>query len=646
MDGPIDIQEFLAGLPEEFGLVYEWSQLLGSGGQGFAMLGMQKKLRRPVVLKFLLRRGEQAERRFLAEARILSRIRNPHVVRLYDFGHVSGSLYLVLEYSAGRTLHARLAAGLLPLEEIVGIAKDVALGLTSIHGEGIIHRDLKPDNLWCAENGRTKILDFGIARIEEGESLTAAGSFMGTPAYAAPEQFTGEPVDARADLYSLGVVLYELVTGINPFIGPTMAVTMSQQLSLVIDSVPRSRIQLSANLEDLIVTLLNKSASLRIPDAVTLLERLERDFPGRSDTRVVLPPPDLEESFEMRYTKSSLLDPPADPLQVTPPSNRAVPRSPDPLPVTLTGIRNRAPWLWLLTGLALVLGGILSIVARSGPVSPVSSSATAHLPSAIAGEQVAATHALIDRIKAAMANHIRMSTQFQSATGSFDVSRLSQLDAKVSTEFLQLMKTVTDHRTRLESGGEDETRSARDLCLVTAVEGWQAAIYFRLITLKTITGGEIPVDFPTPELAPAFRAIPRQNGADSLFKVKRLLLRTIETARRCEEQGNPPETFAALVAVIGEVGRLLETTRWREESWSTMSREIEHFERALTSAGDISLSRLVWLGWSHGNGAQTVAQLDAVSRDVLAVLEQLEKRGRISPSQSAALREAACESKK
>ena len=193
-----------------------------------------------------------AKGRFLREARGAAKLHHDHIIPIYYVGESDGIPFLAMPFLEGEPLDLRIKRGgdhsPLPIPEAIRIAREVAQGLAVAHEHGVIHRDIKPGNIWLeAPNGRVKILDFGLARTEkEAAHLTASGAIMGTPAYMAPEQARGKHVDARADLFSLGCVLYEMVSGRRPFTGadtwrfcPAWLSTIRRRRTQSIRSAPR-----------------------------------------------------------------------------------------------------------------------------------------------------------------------------------------------------------------------------------------------------------------------------------------------------------------------------------------------------------------------------------------------------------------------
>ena len=205
---------------------------LGTGAMGRVYLARDDRTDRKVALKFLPGSANPDQReRLTREAHAAARLSHPGIVTLYGFEEHGGEPFLVEEYVPGESLGHRLGRGPLGTSETLRLARELSAALAHAHAHGIVHRDLKPDNVMVAEDGSYKIADFGIARLEEATTLTEAGVTIGTLAYLAPECLRGHRGDVRADLFALGAVLYEAVSGRRAFPGSTEAEVMYQVMN-------------------------------------------------------------------------------------------------------------------------------------------------------------------------------------------------------------------------------------------------------------------------------------------------------------------------------------------------------------------------------------------------------------------------------
>ncbi|MEZ4474720.1 MAG: serine/threonine-protein kinase [bacterium] len=298
--------------------------LLGEGGMGSVYRARQIALRRPVALKVLLPHlasDELARARFEREARVASRLRHPNAVEIFDFGQAEGTLFLAMELLEGESLRAVLEVqtGVLPLPRALRIAAQVADALVAAHREPLIHRDIKPENIFlCVDRAgeeRAVVVDFGLAFIADHDELgrvTRQGALYGSPAYMSPEQARDPSVEAPTDIYSLGCVLHELVTGVPPFAGGGLQVLSRHCFTL--PESPRARfpeLDIPPALDALILRMLRKQPAARPPAedvrrALTRLldgqreesERVAARATGRA-ARMVPPAPPSQEPVSM-----------------------------------------------------------------------------------------------------------------------------------------------------------------------------------------------------------------------------------------------------------------------------------------------------------------------------------------------------------
>lgn len=245
---------------------YELEELLGRGAMGEVWRSADQVLGRPVAVK-LLRAEEAADtERFRMEAQIAGRLNHPNVVGVYDFGSHDGQPYLVMELVDGWSLaQERSLRGSLDPREAAAIVAQVAAGLSAAHHEGVIHRDIKPANVMLTSGRAAKITDFGIARFtgEAGNTLTATGKVLGTADYLAPERALGRPAQPASDVYSLGCVLYELLTGQPPFRGSTSLAVVQQHVDVQPPQPARLRPEIPRLLSEYLLHLLAKDPAHR-----------------------------------------------------------------------------------------------------------------------------------------------------------------------------------------------------------------------------------------------------------------------------------------------------------------------------------------------------------------------------------------------
>jgi serine/threonine-protein kinase len=274
--------EATKGVGERFG-DYLLLDPLGKGGMATVFLAERNAehvaLKRPLAA--FLEDPEFLER-FLREAEIGRTLHHPNIIRIFERGHVQGVPYFTMELVKGETLQVHIRRlGALPAKAATKIIAQVAEALDYAHLKGVVHRDLKPSNIMILEDGTVKVMDYGIARARRFEGLTVTGAFLGTPDYVAPETAEGKGADARSDLYSLGIVFYEILTGKKPFVGDTPFATLRKHVSeaptppsVVAPGVPRQ-------LETIVLRLLQKDPGQRYPGAEELLIEL-REYLNRA----------------------------------------------------------------------------------------------------------------------------------------------------------------------------------------------------------------------------------------------------------------------------------------------------------------------------------------------------------------------------
>jgi len=310
--GAVKMDEVMADLLETGSNVahYRIVSRLGEGGMGAVYLADDTRLGRRVALKVLpvnVAADPERMHRFVQEAKLASALTHPNVAYIYEIGEDDGLRFLAMEYVAGEALSVRLARGPVEFTELVSVGIQVADALDDAHSKGIVHRDIKPSNLMLTPRGYVKVLDFGLAKLEttgvgnktgnqmppdETQVMTSLGVVMGTVAYMSPEQALGRDVDHRTDLFSLGVVLYEMATARLPFPGATPSESMARILGSQPDAMARFNYDIPESLDRVVRKCLEKDRERRYQSARELLvdlKNLERDASGTRTTVAAVP---------------------------------------------------------------------------------------------------------------------------------------------------------------------------------------------------------------------------------------------------------------------------------------------------------------------------------------------------------------------
>jgi serine/threonine-protein kinase len=355
---------------------YEIVRLLGEGGMGAVYQARQVAMDRMVALKLILSdlvRSAAAVARFQREMKLTARIEHPNTIRVYDFGETEGRLFLTMELLRGKTLKQVLAeSGRLELDRIVRIATQVTRALQAAHSEGVVHRDLKPDNIMLleqyGERDIVKVLDFGIAKsLDEHErGMTSAGAVVGTPAYMSAEQAMGHAVDPRSDLYSLGIILYEMASGRVPFTAPALTALLLAHATELPTPLAHVVPGVHPGLASLVDELLRKDPAER-PQSAKAIERRLEALVGGAAVSATIPVP--------------VAPVPATIPVVTAPGMSAAVAAAAPgvaaAAPTRPGVRppppSKARWLWPVIAVIVVGGGIGAAVMAGGSGGQASS---------------------------------------------------------------------------------------------------------------------------------------------------------------------------------------------------------------------------------------------------------------------------------
>jgi serine/threonine-protein kinase len=370
---------------------YELVEVIGRGGMGVVHRGRDRVLDRTVAVKVLpalFAENPTLVERFEREARAAARLSHPNIVSVYDSGRDGTERYFVMEYVPGKSLAELLRErGRLPVAEAVGITAQIANALAAAHGAGIIHRDIKPGNVMVLPSGEAKVLDFGIARAAADVALTRTTMVLGSAPYIAPEVALGRSADQRSDIYSLGCVLYEMLTGRPPFVGDLPAVVMSQHTNAE-PQPPRELVpEIPAALEALVLQMLAKNPADRPQQAAELPATLRsaqteltaptQIVPGPAPTLPAHPPTAPTEAQTSAATPG-----PTEPVARRRPIDPATARrtSPPTMAEPRSSFGAGRAWLIALALLLALAAGVAVALVSANSGNPSSSTSRSSVP--------------------------------------------------------------------------------------------------------------------------------------------------------------------------------------------------------------------------------------------------------------------------
>jgi tRNA A-37 threonylcarbamoyl transferase component Bud32 len=461
---------------------YRLVRELGRGGMATVYLAIQEKFDREVAIKIMdreLLHDETFSKRFQRESQIVAKLNHPHIIQVYDVGLVDENHYLSMELITGGELNDRLESGL-EVKEAFRIIREIARALDFAHSKGFIHRDIKPENILFREEGSAVLSDFGIARgIDNETQITTMGSVVGTPYYMSPEQVTGEKLDGRADLYSLGVVFYKTLTGKVPYDGDS---ALNIGIRHIKDPVPKLPSGLS-KLQPLIDRFMAKAPAHRFQSGAEVIEELDRFERSSSMPRSVAKTEVLDADLVNEIKRS------------TGQSKARSGSRPSVTRVMQVGQKNTSPVKFLVVGvsLALIIGGaawfLLQAREDETPVPQTPEETVGALPEAAKTAEIAS---LLERGDALLARGDLVSPAQANALDTYRQALAQVHDSEAA-------------RAGLEAVGRALAEEGRELL----AQGDVTAARERLELAEPIAGG-------SPEVSGLVEALAARSASESL----------------------------------------------------------------------------------------------------------------------------------
>lgn len=327
---------------------YQIVGFLGAGGMGSVYQGVHSKINRAAAIKVLASAGKDSTnaRRFFNEARLQSSLQHSNIATLYDFQETAERLFIVMEYVDGETLENLIKRRYFSVEDALKTFESICEAVAFIHGNDIIHRDIKPQNIKLTSTGKIKLLDFGIAKDSFSQGLTRIGGVIGTPHYLAPEQLSGQKASPRSDIWSLGILFYEMLTGAEPFKGNTLFDLHQQITAGEYEEPQKLNSAVTLEVSQIIEKCLRKTPDERYRNVEKLLTDLRRALSRYK------PPPIPAENLQKERTSQSN-------RSESKSKEKDVPTEPD-LVASDSEVKKR-PFVWIAAGVALLLFGIIGV---------------------------------------------------------------------------------------------------------------------------------------------------------------------------------------------------------------------------------------------------------------------------------------------
>lgn len=644
-------------LPPRCASRYRALRLLGAGGFGMVVLARDGDLDRDVVLKLLKKEDPEGEaaKRFMAEAKITSQIVNENVVRLLDCDFEEGQSWIVYEYIDGPTLQQMLQKGPMGVKDAAFAGLDIARGLGAAHALAVFHRDVKPENVLRAPEGRYKLIDFGVAHWDSARGVaTRTGIIFGTPAYMAPEYIRGDRYEARSDLYAVGVMLFQLVTGKLPYDDASYSKCLSSHLESPVPSVRSYEPSIPAMFDSIVRRLMEKSVEKRHPDATHLAAELSLFLGVPSTASISLRSVLGDEPSPMMSSNAHLATRPISKEESSVRRLDALPPPPGPVSSITRKVRARLigpVWRMLLSPKVRWIVGLGSLAAaslvifvisptprpRPGVSPPAEGPGLQATPSSearnLAPDERRRIDGELDRMNSRATRALETRVQL--------TDRVTNVDGKhLSDEYQRTLRgEVEDHLrtevllTDLDRVGPPEEFVLLDRSLIARIRARRLLSWSNLVGFKednSFSLSEIPTD-----VADFYHnKVPSLQDSKSRFFAQDFLKEA--TGVLAKEVRTPEEVreVTALCAALYECARVMQAFEWRPDleakvakTFPDVSKELEPLSRRPGVNG--TLGELAHICWRLGYSLQVGRTHQDLDRWAHRLLQELRESHRV-----------------
>lgn len=623
----MSLRDQIGGLTEELGSMspYRITRVLAESDRTAVLEADEPRFERKVLLKWVCGDDLADLRRLGREAQLLAGFAHPNVVRLLDVVTTSRGPVLVYPFETRVSLMQLLRdQPRLPWRRAVRMAHGIAEGLCGLHEAGIVHRDVKPANVIVLENDHVRLIDLGLAKSESSPRVTISGEIVGTPLYVPPEMVLTAHYEARSDLYSLGLILYEMLAGKTAFRAADLQTVLNAQVNRDLPPLPPGEDPVPAEVGDLIDWLTRKNLESRPGTAREVADLL---------AKLLLRDKDHESVVMDREARTEPVEQPR--RRVTASTDPASPRPPA-TSLSLHPGRLVVAFIALFaTGLAVALLG--GNYFQPPPVPLPSTVAPASVTSVIPPQRGRFSRAdveqLLDRLDRVSSSRTQIGELMVKA--NLDFNEFGVFPAPLVIGFLEhfeALEALLERHEKAHSGGLERLE---DRLLLAEAKGARFLVWVTLVEIHRFSIGELPRDYPDVDRAKAFQDLPAAQGARSIFLMGKYFEELRLALESIGEEDELPDRFPEFFRILHDMVRMVRTARWDPGSLRLMERKLTDLESGLAASPGGpgprgAVARLTGLVLQRAGRALAERKVDPLGEQELTIVTELAREGSLS----------------